>query len=84
MIWIQPVWKHSKISLIPDRTEKKLILTRLKDPVHGILQFSLGQEFPDVSMSRLSVERAVRLARVRGIRPEPRTAQTQESGLTNQ
>ncbi|MDR0933806.1 MAG: SulP family inorganic anion transporter [Burkholderiaceae bacterium] len=42
-----------------------LILARLKDPVYGILQFSLGKEFPDVSMSRLSVERAVRLARVR-------------------
>lgn len=45
--------------------EKNLILARLKDPVYGILQFSLGKEFPDISMSRLSVERAVRLARVK-------------------
>ncbi len=45
--------------------KKILILSRLKDPVYGILQFALGKEFPDVSLSRLSVERAVRLARVR-------------------
>ncbi|MDL2283959.1 SulP family inorganic anion transporter [Oxalobacter sp. OttesenSCG-928-P03] len=45
--------------------KKILILSRLKDPVYGILQFSLGKEFPDVSMSRLSVERAVRLARTK-------------------
>lgn len=45
--------------------EKNLILARLKDPVYGILQFSLGKEFPNISMSRLSVERAVRLARVK-------------------
>ncbi|MCL1886830.1 MAG: SulP family inorganic anion transporter [Betaproteobacteria bacterium] len=46
--------------------EKNLILTRLKDPTYGTLQFSLGTEFPNVIMNRLSVERAVRLARVKG------------------
>jgi len=48
-----------------EKQEKNLILARLKDPVYGILQFSLGKEFTEVSMSRLSVERAVRLARVK-------------------
>ncbi len=44
---------------------KKLILARLKNPVHEILQFTLGSQFPEVSLSRLSVERAVRLAHIK-------------------
>lgn len=44
---------------------KKLILARLKNPVHEILQFTLGSRFPEVSLSRLSVERAVRLAHIK-------------------
>lgn len=44
---------------------KKLILARLKNPVHEILQFTLGNQFPEVSLSRLSVERAVRLAHIK-------------------
>lgn len=44
---------------------KKLILARLKNPVHEVLQFTLGKQFPEVSLSRLSVERAVRLAHIK-------------------
>ncbi len=41
---------------------KNIVLARLKDLVFETLQFSLYKEFPDVTMSRLSVERAVHLA----------------------
>lgn len=47
------------------RENKKLILARLKNPVHRILQSTLGRQFPEVSLSRLSVERAVRLAHIK-------------------
>lgn len=51
-----------------EKGNKRLILARLKDPVHGILQFALGSSFPNVSMSRLSVDRAVRLTRVQNLK----------------
>ncbi len=47
------------------KENKKLILARLKNPVHRILQSTLGRQFPEVSLSRLSVERAVRLAHIK-------------------
>ncbi len=47
------------------KEEKKLILSRLKNPVHEILQFTLKTPFPDVSLSHLSVAHAVRLAQTR-------------------
>lgn len=42
-----------------------LILARLKEAVYSVLQLSLGKAFPNITMSRLSVERAVRLAKVK-------------------
>lgn len=47
------------------KEKKKLILARLKNPVHEVLQSTLSAQFPDVSLSRLSVERAVRLAHIK-------------------
>jgi MFS superfamily sulfate permease-like transporter len=41
---------------------KRLILARLKDPVHDVLQLALGSDFPEVLLSRLSVSHAVRTA----------------------
>ena len=41
------------------------VLARLKNPVHRILQSTIGSQFPEVSLSRLSVERAVRLAHIK-------------------
>lgn len=47
------------------KEKRKLILARLKPPVHEVLLSALGEEHPEVSLSRLSVERAVRLARIK-------------------
>ena len=47
------------------KESKKLILARLKPPVHDVLLSALSEEHPEVSLSRLSVERAVRLARIK-------------------
>lgn len=47
------------------KENRKLILARLKPPVHDVLLSALSEEHPEVSLSRLSVERAVRLARIK-------------------
>lgn len=48
--------------LFTENRKKKLILSRLKDPVHEMLMLSLAADFPNIPMSKLSVERAVCLA----------------------
>lgn len=53
--------------------EKKIILARLKDPVHRILALSLAKAFPEIPMSQLSVDQAVHLAQY-PLLPETKTS----------